>query len=210
MKKRILLAGLFVVLLCLLVWWMLHLPKGKEGPASVGRMGRKEEAMLKNGRSLTEAERTESINKWETHRESLIEFWGKVVDQNDAPIEGVRIKSSIVSHKIALPGTALRKPYYYGTTDSGGSFHIKTDHGRIFTIESMEKEGYVLSPDLRGRSDNLYIYNYDNAKADRFRPDSSKPVIFKLWKMTGAEPMVECEKTLIIPYDGTPILVDLQ
>lgn len=215
MNRRLIIV-IGVLLLCFLGWWFYSSGKPVKQAQGMEKEALKKEGVTnqigpsKKAQPLTEDQRTESINKWETHRESLIEFWGKAVDQHDQPIEGVKIKCSILSHKIALPGTPLRDPYYYGTTDSGGNFHIKTDYGRAFTIESIEKEGYVLSPDLRGRSENLYIYNYDNAKFDRFQPDPSKPVIFKLWKVNGAEPMVECQrKEYRVPTNGQITVFDL-
>jgi hypothetical protein len=57
-------------------------------------------------------------------------------------------------------------------------------------------------------------YSYDgrlpsSSRPADYIPDSGNPVVFTMWKLKGAEPMVYCKVHAYIPCDGTPTNFDV-
>ena len=100
-----------------------------------------------------------------------INFWGQIVDQNDQPIPNVHI-IMIARHPeyVAPESVTLTNLTMEMLTDASGRFAWTGGTGDLLSIESVAKDGYLLSP-----------------KAPRnFAPSSGSfenPVIIKMWKM---------------------------
>jgi hypothetical protein len=150
------------------------------------------------------------INAWESAREKEVEFWGKVIDQHDAPIAGVVVTATVTTHQIPPP-TFKPQPttIYSATTGEDGSFYIKGRQGRGFTIETMTRGGYVLPPDLQGRTNNLFWYNYDQLDPKGFKPNADAPVIFRMWKLEKPEKLVQGDGFFGIIPDNSVYTIDL-
>ena len=155
-------------------------------------------------------QRRETITAWEQARENEVEFWGKIIDQHNEPVVGVKVTATITTHQIPPPGFKPQPTTIYSaTTDNNGIFYIKGRPGRGFTIETMKKEGYVLPPALQRRTDNLFWYNYDQLDPKGFKANSTAPVIFHLWKIEQPEKLVSGEGFYGIIPDGSVYTVDL-
>jgi hypothetical protein len=128
-----------------------------------------------------------------------IYFWGKVVDQDGAPLAGVQIEMSIrqwISDSLGMRG---QFPLFNRQTDPGGLFELVGQSGDVLEFKSIKKEGYALSP----RS--LQTLQYDQSSA----PEPNNPILFRMWKNTTNEHLVTFNKDFRIPYDGTPVVFDL-
>jgi hypothetical protein len=64
------------------------------------------------------------------------------------------------------------------------------------------KSGYVLA--TTGTS-----FNYSYMYADHFTPDPNNPTVIKMWKLQGAEPLVDISKEYKPPFNNPPIFIDL-
>lgn len=134
-----------------------------------------------------------------------VNFWGKVIDQDNAPLPGVKVKVSVKHTRELLPG-ATRDVFDYLdlVTDAEGLFNVTDRKGSLLGIEEMKKDGYE-SPNTGGRA---YWYA-PPVVTMQYTPDRSKPEVFKMWKKSGAEKLVHKSPGVSIPYDGTPVNFDL-
>ena len=74
----------------------------------------------------------------------------------------------------------------------------------------MKREGLsFLPPALQGRTDNLFLYNYDQLDPKGFKADSAAPVVFRMWKIERPEKLIEGEGFYGIIPDGGFYTVDL-
>ena len=120
-----------------------------------------------------------------------IDFYGKVVDQHGQPIAGVHVKGSILL--VVSPISSANKEVVT-ETDSEGKFQFVGLHGADFGL-ILQKAGY----ESNGRSKWSAAY----------KPDPNNPVVYTLWKLKGAEPIVHTQLDSRIPYDGVTAAFDL-
>ena len=116
--------------------------------------------------------------------------YGKVVDQNGEPV----LDAKVVGNVDLTFGDSKA---YKTTTDAKGLFHFLGLRGQGLGIE-LEKDGYY--------------FNYMLPSADRpqnYLPDPNNPLIFTMWKLRGAEPMVHDKKFYGINPDGRIFTIDL-
>lgn len=134
-----------------------------------------------------------------------VSFWGLVVDQNDEPLPGVRVKLSLKHTREVLPGATQDVFDYFDTvTDARGLFSLTGKKGALLSVEKMEKEGYEAG-NVSGRP-FWYAPALENM---RYLPNAQKPEVFRMWKLAGAEKLLSKNIGTRIPYDGTPIYFDL-
>lgn len=140
-------------------------------------------------------EQLEKANeKWKTP----LRFYGKVVDENNNPVEGA------VAH--------------FSWTDLSPSGSSQTDVRSgvdgLFSLEGvtgynmgviLKKEGYYTSWEKNRRSFQFA----EEGDPYSYEPDPANPIIFYLRKKGEAEPLVHLRKGFKIPKDGTPVEVDL-
>jgi hypothetical protein len=134
-----------------------------------------------------------------------IEFYGKVIDQDEKGVPGVAIKLKI---------TANAPQFYekYGTselesllsTDERGMFSIKGVSGQNLRVLSVAKPGY----DVRSFTP---VYDYATVKSGRIKhiPDPNKPVVYYTWRITKSEPLIKRSISKKVTFDGEPHTVDL-
>jgi hypothetical protein len=133
-------------------------------------------------------------------RNTLINFYGKVVDQNDQPIAGAAVKL-VVAADPSEDNVPEEKDYAL-ETDQDGKFSLTGAFGRALQIQSIEKSGYELSAKAqRG-------YPYLLAPGIH-HPDANAPVLFKMWKRGTSEPLVGASKIYKVIPDGRPYTIDL-
>jgi hypothetical protein len=137
------------------------------------------------------------LDEWRTS----IEFYGKVVDENNDPVSDAPIDLSC--NDLSAEGTS----FYHKTSGPDGQFTISGIKGKLLTVK-VSKEGYYPS---RRDTDSFY-YSGQNVN---FSPDVANPVIFHLRKKGQGTELVTSQKGISpqlgvrVPKDGSPVLVDL-
>jgi hypothetical protein len=149
---------------------------------------------------LWQAKRTEArdraLDEWRTP----IEFYGKVVDESENPVEGA---------KIAFGWTDLSVEGYSKAetvSDAAGLFNLRGKSGKHLSVE-VSKDGYYIS---RRNTGSFYYAGQDI----NFTPDAASPVVFRLKKKGAAEELIATSfpgfaKIAKLPRDGTPFEIDL-
>jgi len=145
-----------------------------------------------------------------------ISFYGKVVDENDQPVVGAIAHfqwDGTVTNKNALELKDDPKISLDETSDRDGLFALKNKTGTALDV-SVAKAGYYQFPQNRGAQYFKYSkMNLDSfyGIGDYFKPDSNNPVLYRLHKAgVGVANLVIDEGFLPdVPFDGTPVNVDL-
>jgi hypothetical protein len=136
---------------------------------------------------LSGCEATEyEVAAFEMDSQSLGNMYGKVVDQNGNPVVGAKVRGYV---RYFDGGHS-----YFTETDSQGRFKFLGLHGLDFGV-APTKDGYAL-------------YTGQNWSKD-YKPDPNNPMVFALYKLQGAEPMVHTKFGRTIPCDGTATHYDL-
>lgn len=129
-----------------------------------------------------------------------IEFYGKVVDQQGAPLGGVSVYASVIYNSGLSAGVDKKQT----ETDAAGLFSISGMKGRTLGI-GLEKDGYEY-----GGEHGPFQFTEMVMEAERYHPDPKNPVVFVMWKLQGAEPMIYFKrKGFDLLADGTPVRIDL-
>lgn len=137
----------------------------------------------------------------EAHNVS-VNFWGKVVDQDDAPLSGVRVVMHIREAAYS-PGIGLQTlyPKKETQTDSAGLFQWIGEKGDVLSVEKLEKDGYDLEPSA--------ARNFGYNTAQRFVSSPNMPVVFKMWRTNIHEQLIAADRKFQIVPDGRPYFVNL-
>jgi hypothetical protein len=123
-----------------------------------------------------------------------LDFYGKVIDQNGDPIAGVKVKAG-VGRITSLTESGGEK--YYTETDSAGKFSFVGIHGAGVGF-LLSKDGYSFSQRQPASS-----------RPKDYVPDPKNSVVFTMWKLQGAVPMVHTAFEGRVPYDGQTTTFDL-
>lgn len=209
------LIAVIAILLGLLLWWSRARPKVASDPVkpstAIGQS--KPDIADKDAlppeplsapattplpqRPLTKGEQAQAILQAYNHKD--IEFYGKVIDQFGAPLPGVQVNGQVIYNSGVSSG--VLKPRT--STDANGYFEIKGVQGRTLGF-NLIKDGYQFMPE-----GDAFDYTEFVPEGKRHHPDPKNPVVLKMWKLQGAEPMVHMRKDFKIPPDGTPVRIDL-
>lgn len=162
-----------------------------------------------NGIPGTDEQKRSRVSKIDEIMEQAnqpIDFYGKVIDQDNIPVPGVMVRLSVKSTRLFAPG-ATRDVFDYieRQTDAEGLFGLTDRKGALLSIESMEKSGYK-APYL---TDKAFWY-WAPVPGSLHKPDVNAPVVFRMWKSSKAERLLRKGIGTGIPYDGTPVYFDLQ
>jgi len=216
MKRRHFIIITVGALLLIGIVWFLFLGKSSWKEASSQPRSETNPPPSSNKTSLAPQTAAEREKQWAKERiEGLratieranvpIEFWGKVVDQDGYPLEEVKIVAHSRETYEVVPGRGdIKFPKVQVMTDSAGMFKISGLRGDVLGLDSIEKEGYELSK----KSEQIFQYR-SSEPGLQYTPDSSQPVIYRMWKKGMAEPLIAHKVEQRIPYDGTPVLFDL-
>ena len=127
-----------------------------------------------------------------------IEFYGKVVDQFGEPVSDARV--NFVWTTVIGPVPDPKRTVMSG---SDGRFKIKGIQGKGISVDIL-KDGYTYTRNSHGSFEYAAFYQ------DNFHvPDPNNPVIFRLQKLMGAEPMYVFQPYGNIAPDGSPLLLDI-
>lgn len=143
----------------------------------------------------TEYRRRENTDKrWQWN--VAINFYGKVVDENDRPVEGVTINCIWTDSSQKGTSHATLK------TDKNGSFALVEKTGKALQVR-IEKEGYY---NLR---ENPISFEYaDFYEEDYHIPDPKKPVIFHLRKKGEGASLLYHYSEVSVPWNNSFINFD--
>lgn len=140
--------------------------------------------------------RTKEDKKWEW--KIPITFYGKVIDQFDMPVVGANVRISWTN--LSVKGSSEREL----VSDARGLFAVSGINGKHLGVNEIRKEGYANSAvNPRGFE---YAAFFDESY---YVPDAKKPVIFRMHKKMGTEPLIVISNKYRIPANGA-IAVDLK
>ena len=126
-----------------------------------------------------------------------IVFYGRLEDQSSNAVSGAAVNFGIQYENPNARGVQ----YGQVVSDGNGFFTISGYKGANLTI-TPKKAGYALST-------TSTTFRYSQLQPGYFVPDANNPVVIKMWKLQGAEPLVEINRTFKLPYTGEPIFFDL-
>jgi len=128
-----------------------------------------------------------------------IEFYGRLEDQFGNAVGNAQIKFEVPFNNGQAVGVNR------GTTmaDGNGFFTISGYKGKSLSVVPV-KSGYALAS-LNGGG----IYSYLWPESQRVHSDQNNPTVIKMWKLQGAEPLVDISKEYKLPFTSAPIYFDL-
>lgn len=205
MKKGAMLLGIAVLALLVLLWWLTPTPGSMRitGAAPTGEHTSQYSAEMTT--PMPQPDKLEFLRDLAKKANRPISFYGKVIDQKDNPVPGVKVTVAIRTANEPIAGIVSDMfAYLVVTTDMQGRFSITDAKGALLTVKSLEKPGYEASTRTINKS-----YWYWRDPSQIFTPDSDDPELFRMWKNEGAEKLVLQELMTRIPYDGSAVTFDL-
>jgi hypothetical protein len=139
------------------------------------------------------------LNILSNYNDMPIVFYGKVEDQTRDPVAGAIVDFSIRVNN-GYQSTVKRGQT---VTDATGLFTVSGYKGENLSVVP-NKVGYALaSTNGGGKYSHLY------SEEERVHPDPNSPVIIRMWKLQGAEPLVGIDQHYKLSYTDAPIYFDL-
>lgn len=126
-----------------------------------------------------------------------IVFYGRLEDQFSNAVSGAEIAFSVQHEDTGSRGIHRGQV----ASDANGSFTISGFQGANLTI-SPKKEGYAVA--TTGTS-----FRYSQLQPGYFVPDANNPVVVRMWKLQGAQPLVSINQRYNFHYTEAPINFDL-
>lgn len=219
MKRRIsLLALLFLVLLAATLWWLAR-PVVAPPPAPPVAMESPTPQSIKPASPPSSQPLTykpprkgkyqgESDPRWPWWRamekqdpsfewKTPINFYGKVVDQNDQPVPGATIK--FVWNDTSSKGSS----YAETISDAYGLFSLTDKKGKGVSV-SVSKNGYYAGNAANGSFEYAAFFEWNYHEGDE-----NDPTIFRLVKKMSAEPLVVGSAFNTLSYEQGTYFYDL-
>lgn len=135
--------------------------------------------------------------KWDAVFSNSVNFYGKVVDEKGAPIEGASVRYSVPSNLLQIGKGTIEGP----PTDANGLFSITGKTGAGITVVVAHPNYYNTDQSSRQVS---YFGKIDP------KPTASVPAVFVLRKKGTAEPLLKLKQVIrSVPIDGRPMQVGL-
>jgi hypothetical protein len=126
-----------------------------------------------------------------------IVFYGRLEDQFGSPVVGAEITGVTIIRN----GTKSGAERISAISDGNGFFQLNAGKGESLGI-TPHKVGYVLAT-----TDTSFDYSY--MYADHFTPDPNNPTAIKMWKLQGAEPLMNINQRYKFHYTDAPMNFDL-
>jgi hypothetical protein len=131
-------------------------------------------------------------------------FYGKVVDQDNAPLAGVKVRVSVRNwHINATSNVDATFPEYEAVSGNDGCFQLDGGRGDSLNIELLDKATYEPEPKTR------HTFGYTTSTSDPLRPDPNNPVVFRMWKADMKAQLVTGSKRFSLVPDGRTYTIDL-
>lgn len=125
-----------------------------------------------------------------------IVFYGRLEDQFGSAVPGAQIAADVRIYN----GIQSTVEHFTSTSDENGFFQIQGGKGESLGIMP-RKEGYVLAT-------TATYYKYSYMYADHFTPDQGNPTVIKMWKLQGAQPLMEINQRYKVHYTDAPMCFD--
>lgn len=148
-------------------------------------------------RAAIAQERAREAATWDLLFATPISFYGKVTDQNGAPVADASVEASFAN---TMWGNGNTKAHL--KTDASGAFYT-WGHG-LSVVINVSKEGYY----HMDHSGGSFVYSKTGGHIDP-HPDPDHAAHFVLRKMGHAEPQLKVRRDYLIPKDGTPVEMSL-
>lgn len=134
-----------------------------------------------------------------------IEFYGKVVDQHNNPVPYAKVTYSVLDYEgvVSLAGTSRT---YWKDTDTQGDFSVSNLKGEHITISKIEKDGY----EFEFLNRTFHTFSQWKGHKPLSMGSKEKPVLFRAWKKTQAEPLIYSKAYYGFYSSGKPYVIDLQ
>lgn len=128
-----------------------------------------------------------------------IEFYGKAIDQFSNGVEGASVVLAWTTAIGPIPDPEKRM-----LSEPNGLFSVSDIQGKRLVVD-VSKEGYLST------SNSHDSFEYSDFTDELFHvPDSNNPVIFRLQKLMGAEPMYKFLTHGKITPDGAPLVLNIK
>jgi hypothetical protein len=122
-----------------------------------------------------------------------------VIDQSNSPVVGARVLGTIQVNN----GTRVGTDRVSTTTAGDGSFKFSGYKGKNLGV-NISKVGYALAT-----THTSFVYSHLWPEAEQHIADPSNPVIFRMWKLQGAEPLASINHHYKLHYTDAPMSFDL-
>ncbi len=132
-----------------------------------------------------------------TQNDIPIVFYGKLEDQFGNPVTSAQIAASVRIYN-GVQSTIER---FFVISDATGFFQINHGKGESLGL-TPNKDGYVLAS-----TDTFFKYSH--LENYPYIPDQKRPAVIKMWKLQGAEPLVEIDQHYKLPFSNAPLNFDL-
>jgi hypothetical protein len=126
-----------------------------------------------------------------------INFFGRVVDENEQPVPSAKVELSWTN--LSQAGSSQAQT----TTDAQGFFSLLNQTGRHLEVR-VSKDGYYTPKRQQISFDYAAFW-----EADYHVPDPNNPVLFHIRKKNQGEALRSGEIRPTMPADGTPMRFDL-
>lgn len=140
-----------------------------------------------------------------------VEFYGKIVDQDGDPIEGVEVSAhsnffteSLVE-QVAHRGRKIGKKKIKVVSDVEGDFVVSGYRAQTLVVTSLNKDGF-----LPQKMHETYSYSPSFPKSVKHEAVSSSPKVFVLIEESQTEPLIKKHWTRKITSDGVGYSFDLE
>jgi hypothetical protein len=123
-----------------------------------------------------------------------ITFFGRVIDENEAAVEGAEIEF--------VYNTTNGSAKQNAKSNADGTFSLKGVRGYIVGVR-VQKAGYYTSK----LNETAFYYGREG---ENHTPDERRPILFRLRKMQGIDGLAHVKRNFRVTRDGTPLEIDLQ
>ena len=131
---------------------------------------------------------------WANENSKSLDTYGIVIDQHGDPVPGAKVRAGV---GLYVDFTRSGGEDYYTQTDSKGRFSFLSLHGAGVGF-TPEKPGYQFNGRL------------PNSRPNDYNPNPNNPIVLKMWKIEGTQPMIYTRINHLLPLDGKPASFDLQ
>lgn len=111
-----------------------------------------------------------------------ISFFGKVVDQNNIPVEGANVELQITQFSPDMEKLFGQTKSIIIKTDSAGWFSVENEKGRSVYIKGASKQGYEY---VMSQNTDISFQYAEHGNQKPFVADKKMPVVFRLRKQGG-------------------------
>jgi len=192
--KHLILSGV-AILGAIVAGWIFWLPKPIVKPAVA--VSQKDQSAEQPVISSANEPNPKNTRATPPEEDGPIVFYGKLEDQAANPVP----YASIVANKTYHDGGAELSETLFARSDADGFFKIEGGSGKSLEIMPHEA-GYALAS-----TNNVAFYGSSQGDDRRSTPDPNQPVIIKMWKLQGAEPLTRFDARYKME-PGSPVYFD--